>query len=194
VAQFAALIDLILRILILAAAAAAGIVALTHWAVRARHLQPFGGWPRLVRRLSDPLLRPLERRLVRLGRNPQEAPWWLFGLAVAGGILALSLSRWLIGFALTVAGLQGAQPTVWLRFGLGLLFDLLILALVLRVVGSWFGLSRYRWPGRPAWLLTDWLVEPIRRRLPPFGPLDLSPLIAWFALVLLRSLVLGLLG
>jgi uncharacterized protein YggT (Ycf19 family) len=48
--------------------------------------------------------------------------------------------------------------------------------------------------GRPAWLLTDWLVEPIRRRLPPFGPLDLSPLVAYFALVLLRALVFSLLA
>ena len=193
-AQFAALFDLVLRSLILATALAAGLVALTHWAVRSRHLEPFGGWARLVRRLSDPLLLPIERRLVRLGRSPQEAPFWLFGVALIGGILLLSLSQWLMGFGFTVAALRGASPTVWLRFGLSLAFNLLILALMVRVVGSWFGLSRYHGVGRPAWLLTDWLVEPIRRRLPAFGPLDLSPLIAYFALVLLRALVLPLVG
>lgn len=191
-AQFAALFDLVLRSLTLAAAALAGLVAVTHWAVRARHLEPFGPWPTLVRRLSDPLLHPLERRLARFGRNPQEAPWWLFGLVVVGGILLLSTSRWLMGFAFTLAAMRDAPPAAWARFGVGLVFDILILALVIRVIGSWFGLSPYRGIGRPAWQLTNWLVEPIRRRLPAFGPLDLSPLIAYFALVLLRGLLLSL--
>lgn len=191
-AQAAALVDLILRSLILAAAAAAGLVALTHWAVRARHLQPFGPWPTLIRRLSDPLLHPLERRLVRFGRNPQEAPWWLFGLAVVGGILLLSTSRWLMGFAFTIAAMRDAPPAAWVRFGVGLIFDVLILALVIRVIGSWFGLSPYRGLGRLVWPVTSWLVEPIRRRLPAFGPLDLSPLIAYFVLVLARGLLLSL--
>jgi YggT family protein len=194
VIQLAGLVDVVLRSLILTAAVAAGLVALTHWAVRSQYLQPFGSWPRLVRRLSDPLLLPIERRLVRLGRNPQEAPFWLFGAVVIGGILLLSLSRWLMSFGFTVAALRHASPAVWLRFGVALVFNVLILALMVRVLGSWFGLSRFRGVGRPAWLLTDWLVEPIRRRLPPFGPLDLSPLVAYFALVLLRALVFSLLA
>ena len=43
------------------------LVALTHWAVRAKHLGAFGAWPRFVRGWSDPLLKPLERRIVRSG-------------------------------------------------------------------------------------------------------------------------------
>jgi len=99
VAQFAALFDLVLRSLILAAALAAGLVALTHWAVRSRHLEPFGGWARMVRRLSDPLLLPIERRLVRLGRSPQEAPFWLFGVVLIGLFLGAleSLTSFYLG-------------------------------------------------------------------------------------------------
>jgi YggT family protein len=185
-------LDLILRGLALAAAAAAGLVALTHWAVQERKLAPFGAWATFVRRLSDPLLRPLERWLFRVGRSPQEAPFWLFGLAVVAGIAALSLTRALIGFAFTLDALRSAPPTVWARIAVGLVFELLMLALIVRVLGSWFGWTRWtRWT-RPAWILTDWLVEPIRRRLPPFGMIDLSPLVAWVVLLVLRALVLSL--
>ncbi|MCL4866027.1 MAG: YggT family protein, partial [Gemmatimonadales bacterium] len=36
---------------------------------------------------------------------------------------------------------------------------------------------------------TEWLVAPIRRRMPPMGPFDLSPIVAYFALILLRALL-----
>jgi YggT family protein len=62
-----------------------GIVALTHWAVRSRKLSPFGAWPRTVRRLSDPVLRPVEQRVIRAGGSPQTAPYWLLAVVVLGG-------------------------------------------------------------------------------------------------------------
>jgi YggT family protein len=41
---------------------------------------------------------------------------------------------------------------------------------------------------RPFYLLTDWIVEPLRRIIPPLGIFDISPLVAW----LLVQLVVGL--
>lgn len=187
----AVLVDLVVRVLVLAAAGAAGGVALVHWAVRAGHLAPFGGLATTVRRLTDPGLRPLERGLVRTGRSPQDAPFWLFGMVVVAGIVALSLSRWLTHFLFQLAAMPGTGARAWWRLGLGLAFDLLILALVVRVIGSWFGAGRFGRLTRPAWWLTDWLVEPIRRRLPSFGPVDISPIVAWFVLVLARALLLS---
>jgi uncharacterized protein YggT (Ycf19 family) len=145
-----------------------------------------------VRRLSDPVVRPLERTLVRGGRNPQDATFWLFGITLVAGVAALSLSRWIVGLLLQVASLAGAGPMAWLRVGTGVAFDVLMLALMVRVIGSWFGTGR---SGRlrPAWLVTDWLVEPIRRRLPAMGPVDISPIVAWFVLVVLRSILLAVL-
>ena len=78
-----------------------------------------------------------------------------------------------------------------LAFLIGALYSVLFAALLLRVIGSWFGLFRYsRWM-RPAYALTDWLVEPIRRLLPPMGALDWSPLVAWLVLWLLKQLLLN---
>jgi YggT family protein len=145
-----------------------------------------------MRRLSDPLVQPLERRLLRFGRSPREAPLWLLALVIVGGILLISVTRWLEALLFAIAAMHGAGPRAWARLGLDLVFNLLMLAILVRVVSSWFGVSPFsRWM-RPAFLLTNWLVEPLRRRLPPFGVLDLSPLVAYLILVLARELVLGL--
>jgi YggT family protein len=61
-----------------------------------------------------------------------------------------------------------------------------MVALFVRVIVSWLGGLRYaRWM-RPIYLLTDWLVKPIQRHMPPFGMLDLSPLVAYLVLMVLR--------
>lgn len=56
------------------------------------------------------------------------------------------------------------------------------------------GVGRYnRWM-RPFYSATDWLIEPIRRRLPPFGAIDVSPVLAYLLLLLLREAILRALG
>jgi YggT family protein len=183
------LLDTVLRLGVLAAAAGAAVVALTHWAVRSGRIPAFGPWARGVRKLSDPVLRPLERALVRWGRNPQQAPLWLLGLVIVSGILVLTFARWLVGFMLTLDSLRHAGPRAWISFAVDLGFNVLLLALLIRVVGSWLGAGRYHRLTRPCYLLTDWLVEPIRRRLPPLGPVDASPVVAYIGLLVLRWLL-----
>lgn len=186
-------VQTVLRMAVLAAVAGAAVVALTHAAVRARRLPPFGAWPRFVRRTSDPLLRPIERRLVRAGRNPQDAGVWLVGLTVGAGIVLLSLAGWVTGWVDELLFLADGSPRAWARWGVARGVDLLMLALIMRVVASWFGRGEHtRWL-RPAYLLTDWLLRPIRRLLPTFGPIDLSPLVAYVALIFLRGILLSLL-
>jgi YggT family protein len=145
-----------------------------------------------VRRAADPVLGPIERRLARGGRNPQDAPLWLFGFTVAGGLLLISLADWLVGFALDARMAAGSGASGMAAFLINGVFTLLLAALILRVVASWFGIGAYHPRFRPVILLTEWLVGPIRRLLPPTGMIDFSPLVAWLALVLLRSLLLSL--
>jgi YggT family protein len=190
--MFFATLDLAARTLVVVALVYASAVALTHWAVRSRRITPFGVWPRFMRRASDPVLLPLERRILRSGGSPQDAPLWLIGVVIAGGLLLLTLVHWLAGFAVTLQVMAGASPRAWARFLLSGLFTLLMVALLVRVISSWFGISPYRPWMRPVMALTDWLIEPIRRILPPLGMIDFSPLVAWLALSLLRSFVLSL--
>jgi YggT family protein len=188
---FAALI-LASRVVVIIALAYASTVALTHWAVRSRRITPFGAWPRFMRRASDPVLLPLEHRIVRSGGSPQDAPLWLVGIVIVSGLLLLSLVQWLAGFAASLEVVAQSGARAWGRFLVSGLFSILMVALFVRVISSWFGISPYRPWMRPVMLLTDWIIDPIRRILPPFGLMDFSPLVAWLVLSLLRGFVLSL--
>jgi YggT family protein len=177
------------RYVVGAAFVAALAVALTHWLVREGRLQPFGPWPRFVRRASDPVLQPIERRLSAAGGNPQHAPWWLLAGVIVGGLVLLALLRGLFGWILTLSAASAAGPTALVALLVNLAFSVLMFALLVRVIGSWIGLGRYnRWM-RPAYFLTDWLVEPLRQRIPPMGFIDVSPLVAYLLLMLARMVV-----
>lgn len=66
-----------------------------------------------------------------------------------------------------------------------------MIALVVRIVGSWIGATPHtRWM-RPFVVLTEWMLAPLRRVVPPFGMFDLTPLVAWILLQLARGYVLG---
>jgi YggT family protein len=189
---FLDVLDNVVRSVVLFALAYAAIVALTHWAVRGRRINPFGTWPRLVRRLSDPILLPLEGRVVRAGGSPQNAPVWLLGLVIAGGLLLLSLTQWFIGTATSLVLLAHGGPRIWIRVLLNAVFTVLMAAIFIRVIGSWLGIGPYRKWMRPFYLLTDWLIDPIRRVLPPMGLFDFSPMVAWLVLYVVRGFVVGL--
>jgi YggT family protein len=110
---------------------------------------------------------------------------------VVGGLVLISLVRWAVGFVYELGALTGAGPRVWLIEGVSGIFWILRIALLVRVIGSWFGVSPYaRWM-RPFVVLTDWILQPLRRVLPPFGPFDMSPLVAYLLLWVAQIVVVG---
>jgi YggT family protein len=191
--MFSVVIDTAVRTIVVLALAYASLVALTHWAVRSRRINPFGTGARFVRRVSDPVLLPLERRVVRSGGSPQDAPLWLVGLVIGGGLLLLSLTHWLIGTIATLSLLANSGAREWLRLLVSALFTILMTAILIRVIASWLGIGQYRRWMRPIYGLTSWLIDPIRRVLPPFGMFDFSPMVAWLVLYVLRDFVIGML-
>jgi YggT family protein len=186
-------LDTLARAVVVVAVVYAAVVALTHWAVRRRKIGPFGAWPRLVRKVSDPVLLPLERRVIRFGGSPQDAPLWLLGAVILGGLILLSLTNWLLGLVGTLGSLAHASPRTWLRIVVSWAFSLVMLAIFIRVIASWFGVSEYRRWMRPLVFLTDWIIQPIRRVLPSAGVIDFSPMVAWLVLWVARGVVLGML-
>ena len=185
---------IVARYVVLGAFAVSLLVALAGWLVRTRRISPFGAPGRALRAASDPLIRPVETRLVRAGGNPVHAGWWLVVGVAACGVLVLTLWNWVVrtAYGVSAAFTQGPRGAIALLIVTA--YQILIVALVVRVVASWLGFFRYaRWL-RPAYALTDWLVEPIRRVLPPMGGLDWSPLAAWLALVVLKQVLLMVVG
>lgn len=179
------------RVLVGVAFIAALAVAVTHWLVRTQRIAAFSGWANFVRRWSDPLLRPIEKRLHGAGGNPQHAPWWLLGGVVVGGLILIEVLRWVFGFVLSFGFAVGSGPRAMVVMTLMTVIRLLMFLLLVRVFASWFGLGRHnKWMKIP-YGATDWLVEPIRRVMPPLGMFDLSPLVAYLVLMLVRWVVVA---
>jgi hypothetical protein len=101
------------------------------WAVRTRRINPFGGIARFFRARVDPLMLPVERRIVRSGGLPATAPWWTLAAVVVGGILFISLLGFVGGLLKQIAfGLQDPRgiPMLLLSWA----FSFLKLALLVR--------------------------------------------------------------
>lgn len=161
------------------------IIALADWAVRTRRLQPFGAVARFCRRFVDPLMLPIERRIVRAGGQPTNAPWWTLVFVVVGGLLLIAVLNFLKGFLLSLLWGLGSPG----RLGVLLLswtFGLIRIALIVRVVSSWFQISPWSKWVRWSYVLTEWMLAPLRRILPAFGPLDISPIVAFLLLSLVQ--------
>jgi len=79
-----------------------------------------------------------------------------------------------------------------------LLLRLLTILIFVRVIFSWIRVSPYH----PTWgpimrfvhQVTDPIMEPVRRLIPPMGGLDWSPLIVLFGLNFLRNVIVQVLS
>jgi YggT family protein len=188
-----AVVDAAIHALRIALAVVGGgvlVVATVDWAVRTRRINPFSPISRFFRRAVDPLLAPVEARVVRAGGLPSQAPWWALAGVVVGGVLLIVLLQWLHTTVVSVSLATERGGAGIVQLVLGWVFELLKLALIVRVLVSWIGM-RYAWWARAAFRLTDWIVRPIARVMPPFGMIDFSPLVAYLVIYLVQVAVLG---
>lgn len=173
------------------AAVVLAVVALIDWMVRTRRINPFNPIARFFRRAVDPLVAPMERRVVRAGGMPHAAPWWMLVAVVVGGLILLSLLRFIF------AELAGAWNTMSMGpRGVAFLllhytFALLKLAIIVRVVVSWIRISPYSPWVRWAFALSEPILRPLRNVIPPLGMIDVTPIAAYFVLWLLEGLVMS---
>ena len=176
----------VVRYVVFGLAVVAAIIATLDWAVRTRRLPPFGAIARFCRRVIDPLMLPVEQRIVRRGGQPKNAPWYTLVFIIVGGLILFALLDFL-GTIIAQIGWGMSSPG---RFGVLILswaFLLLKVALLIRVVSTWIQISPYSPWIRWTYVLTDWFLEPLRRLLPRFGPIDISPLLAFFLITLIQS-------
>lgn len=132
---------------------------------------------------TNPLLMPMRRVL---------KPWKSLDLAaLLVAFLLCAIKVWLLA---SLSGLfLPALATVVL--GLAGLLDFLLYLyfwlIIVRIVASFFATDRYH-PIFPLLMqLTEPLLAPLRRAIPPLGPFDLSPLIATLGLLLARALLVA---
>ena len=178
----------VIRVVVFWIAVAFAVVALVDWLVRTRKLNPFGPLARFFRRWVDPLMAPIEHRLVRSGKLPSAAPWWALVVVVVGGIILVTVLNYLGGLFGEVA-FGVSSPTRFVALLLSWTLALLRIALIVRVVSTWIQVSPYSPWVRWSYVLTEWMLAPLRRVIPNFGPVDVTPIVAYFLLILLGSVV-----
>ena len=170
------------RVAVFVAAVVVGVVALVDWLVRTRRISPFNGVARFFRRTVDPAMVPVERMVIRAGGQPASAPWWSLVAVVLGG-LALILILQFVGGLLVQLLVAIQRPAMLPVLLVSWALKLVELALIVRVIASWLPMiSPYSIWVRWSYPLTNWILNPLRRIVPPLGMVDITPLVAYVLL------------
>ena len=173
------------------ATCAVAVLCAISWAARTRKFGPFSPLARFAREKVDPYLRGVEGPVLNAGGSPTSVPWWGLAAFVVLGILVQSILGYVTGIvASTVLGLGGG-PRAAVRALAQLVFAVLQIALMVRVLSSWFGaLARARWL-RWTYTLTEPLLRPLRAVVPSLGPFDITPIILYYLIQIVGSFVVG---
>jgi YggT family protein len=153
-------------------------------------LNPFSRPVIMIRRWTDPLVNPVRRFVIQMGFGPNVAPLFVVLIALVLGYFASEFIGAVLG---TVRGLiqstrRGAPISIigYLLYGFIALYMLLIFA---RILYSWFANPHSRIL-HSLIRLTEPVLGPFRRVIPPVGMMDISPMIVLFLLDLLKRAVL----
>ena len=182
----------VLRTVLLSIALVFGAICLLDWAVRTRKISPFNAIARFCRSTVDPLIVPIERKVVRAGGTPAAAPLWALAAVVVGGILLLTFLDFIrLGVANSIIASQSGAGGIF-HLLVSWTFTILKIALLVRVISSWLPVSPYSAWVRWSYLLSEPILAPMRRIVPNLGGLDVTPILAYFLLSLTESLLFRL--
>jgi len=182
----------VLRTVLLSIALVFGAICVLDWAVRTRKISPFNAIARFCRSTVDPLIVPIERKVVRAGGTPAAAPLWALAAVVVGGILLLTLLDFIrLGVANSMIASQSGAGGIF-HMLVSWTFTILKIALLVRVISSWLPVSPYSAWVRWSYVLSEPILAPMRRIVPNLGGLDVTPILAYFLLNLTESLLFRL--
>jgi YggT family protein len=154
-------------------------------------LNPFGRASRTVRSLTDPLVNPVRRGLARSGLDPKLAPLLTILIAILLGYIAVQLVSAVLVTANGIAiSLQRGAIISLVGFSLYGLLAVFSLLIFMRIVFSW-GLSSIN----PLMLflikVTEPVLGPFRRIIPPLGMFDISPIVVLLLIRLFQEAIMG---
>jgi YggT family protein len=70
-------------------------------------------------------------------------------------------------------------------------FGLLQIAILVRVIASWLPVSPFSPWLRWSFTLSEPLLRPLRRFIPLIGSIDITPIVAFFLISIVQSIVVG---
>ncbi len=80
---------------------------------------------------------------------------------------------------------------IWLYKFIDILFTLLELAILARVLLSWFRVDPYHPAVALLYQITEPILRPLRNVIPPLGMMDISPIVALILIRIIRAIILG---
>lgn len=138
-----------------------------------------------VVKVTNPLLRPLRRVIPSVGR-----------LDTASVVLALAVQCVSTVVALALLGFSLGNPLLllaWSTIGiLSLLVNIYFFGILLLIIFSWIAPHSHHPALALLYQLTEPVMAPVRRLLPPIGGLDLSPILVFVIINVLEILLRGL--
>jgi YggT family protein len=153
-------------------------------------LNPFGWISLTLRRLTDPLVNPMKRVMINIGADPKYTPIVVILIVILLGYFALSISGDVLGIiAILIFAVQSGSLTVLIGGVLYALLSLYSLLILLRILFSWVTVSYSNRFMRFLVNVTDPLLLPLRRMISPVGMFDISPIVAFFIIMLLQMAV-----
>ena len=158
----------------------------------AMDLNPFGWMSRTIRRLTDRIVMPVRGGLRNFGADPKFAPLVAMLIVI---LLWFFLIQLVATIFMTIAGVidssqRGAIVTA-LGFILYGLISIYILLVFIRII---FSLGMVSYTNRIMRFLVDVtepLLGPLRRVIPPVGRFDISPIVAFLILWLFQAAIAG---
>ncbi len=147
--------------------------------VRADFYNPLS---QFIIRVTSPVLHPIRRIIPGMGGIDFASVllmWVLKAIELALIVLILGIPRNLL------LALAWAIPEL-----LNLLIYVYLIAILIQVVLSWVNPGAYNPASALLYTLTEPVLRPARRIIPPISGLDLSPMVVMIVLVLLRMLLI----
>jgi YggT family protein len=185
------LISLVVWYIIIGAIVGVILLILARVLVNYADMNPFSRTALNVRQFSDPLVNPVRRILISYGLDQKLAPFVTILIAILIGWMLLELVSAVI---FTVRGVltslqHGAlRPLMgYVLFGVLAVYSLLIVARIILSWGMSFGTRTMRFLVR----VTEPILGPFRRVIPPLGMFDISPIIVLLILQLFQRAIAG---
>jgi YggT family protein len=180
-------------VVVVAAIVTVIVLMLVRFVLNYTDVNPFSRPVIFVRRLTDPFLNPVRRSLMGFGIQPNGAPLVVVLLAILLGYFVLMLADSILDMMAGIlyslgSGKAGGLVAVigYVLYGLLSLYGMFI---VMRIIFSWGQVSYTNRVMRFLVNVTDPLLVPLRRMVPPLGVFDLSPIVAFILIWLFQAAI-----
>ena len=158
----------------------------------AADLNPFSWASRTIRRLTDFFVGSVRRSLMGFGVDPKFAPLVVILLAILLGWFFLwlteELAQTILGVFISIKAASPVSAIGFIIYGALSVYSVLIF---MRIVFSWGMVSYSNRLMRFLVNVTEPLLGPLRKIIPPLGMMDISPIFAFIIVWLFQRAILG---